>query len=145
MANFRKLLVAVIGAVSLVGAGGVSVAAHDGGTLIEFDSMTPVTGAAVGTVNDRGIKGGGLAWAITSGSGEVDRQGNVEVQVTQGDDTVVRRGVAAGETLVTDGVDKLQPGMKVTLGTPGGESGNSAGGRAPRDTSGGGGTGKKKT
>ena len=82
MANFRKLLVAVIGAVSLVGAGGVSVAAHDGGTLIEFDSMTPVTGAAVGTVNDRGIKGGGLAWAITSGSGEVDRQGNVEVQVT---------------------------------------------------------------
>jgi membrane fusion protein, multidrug efflux system len=70
---------------------------------------------------------------------------NVEVQITQGDDTVIRRGIAAGETVVTDGVDKLQPGMKVTLGAPGGESGNSAGGRAPRDTSGGGGTGKKKT
>jgi hypothetical protein len=82
MANFRRLLVAVIGAVSLVGAGTVSVAAHDGGTLVEFDSMTPVTGAAVGAVNDRGITGGGKAWAITSGSGEVDRQGNVEVQVT---------------------------------------------------------------
>ena len=82
MANFQRFLVAVIGAVSLVGAGAVSVAAHDGGTLVEFDSMTPVTGAAVNAVNDRGITGGGKAWAITSGSGEVDRQGNVEVQVT---------------------------------------------------------------
>ena len=69
---------------------------------------------------------------------------NVEVQVTQGDDTVVRRGVAPGETVVTDGVDKLQPGTKVTLGAPGGEPGNAAGGRAPSDTSGGGGAGKKK-
>jgi membrane fusion protein, multidrug efflux system len=69
---------------------------------------------------------------------------NVEVQVTQGDDTVVRRGIAAGETVVTDGVDKLQPGTKVTLGAPGGEAGNAAGGRAPGDTSGGGGSGKKK-
>lgn len=33
-------------------------------------------------MNDRGSKGGGLAWAITSGSGEVDHQGTVEVQVT---------------------------------------------------------------
>ena len=69
---------------------------------------------------------------------------NVEVQVTQGDDTVVRKGIAAGETVVTDGVDKLQPGTKVTLGAPGGESGKSAGGREPRDTSGGGGGKKKK-
>jgi multidrug efflux system membrane fusion protein len=69
---------------------------------------------------------------------------NVEVQVTQGDDTVVRKGIAAGETVVTDGVDKLQPGTKVTLGAPGGEPGSAAGGRAPRDTSGGGGAGKKK-
>ena len=44
---------------------------------------------------------------------------NVEVQLTQADDTVLRRGVSAGEVVVTDGVDKLQPGMKVTLGTPG--------------------------
>jgi multidrug efflux system membrane fusion protein len=65
---------------------------------------------------------------------------NVEVQITQGDDTVIRRGVAAGETVVTDGVDKLQPGMKVTLGAPGPPSGagNSDGARARRDASGGG-------
>ena len=65
---------------------------------------------------------------------------NVEVQITQGDDTVIRRGVAAGETVVTDGVDKLQPGTKVTLGAPGAPSGagNSDGARAQRDASSGG-------
>jgi multidrug efflux system membrane fusion protein len=71
---------------------------------------------------------------------------NVEVQITQGDDTVIRRGVAAGETVVTDGVDKLQPGMKVVLGTPGSPSGESpnSGGQARRDASGGGATQKRK-
>ena len=81
MGRIRKLLVAAVAAASLVGAGTVAVAAHERGTLIEFDSMTPVTGAAVGVVNDRGIKGGGLPWVITSGRGEVDRHGNVEVKV----------------------------------------------------------------
>jgi hypothetical protein len=51
------------------------------GTLVEFDSMTPVTGAAVGTVNDRGITGGGKPWVIKSGRGEVDRNGAVDVYV----------------------------------------------------------------
>ena len=82
MRSWRRLLVATVGALSLVGAGSVSVAGHEGGSLIEFDSMTPVTGAAVGTVNDRGIKGGGLPWAINSGSGEVSRHGHVSVEVT---------------------------------------------------------------
>lgn len=81
MGYFRRVLVAVFGAASLIGAGTLSVAAHDRGTLVEFDSMTPVTGAAVATVNDRGIKGGGLPWVITSGRGEVDRNGDVDVQV----------------------------------------------------------------
>jgi multidrug efflux system membrane fusion protein len=40
---------------------------------------------------------------------------NVEVQLTQGDDTTIGKGIAPGETVVTDGVDKLQPGMKVAL------------------------------
>lgn len=81
MALWRRFLVASVGALSLLGAGTVGVGASEG-TLIEFDSMTPITGPAVGAVNDRGIKGGGLPWAITAGSGEVDRQGNVSVQVT---------------------------------------------------------------
>ncbi len=81
MGHFRRIIVAVFGAVSLVGAGSLSVAAHDRGTLVEFDSMTPVTGAAVGKVNERGITGGGLPWVIRSGRGEVDWQGNVDVRV----------------------------------------------------------------
>jgi len=45
---------------------------------------------------------------------------NVEVQLTEGDDTAVRGGVSAGEVVVVDGVDKLQPGAKVVLSVPGG-------------------------
>ena len=44
--------------------------------------MTPVTGGAVGTVNGRGITGGGKPWVIASGSGEVDRNGAVHVSVS---------------------------------------------------------------
>ncbi|HVP90162.1 MAG TPA: MdtA/MuxA family multidrug efflux RND transporter periplasmic adaptor subunit [Terriglobales bacterium] len=40
---------------------------------------------------------------------------NVDVQLTQGEDTVVRQGLAAGETVVIDGVDKLQAGTRVSL------------------------------
>jgi hypothetical protein len=82
MASWRRFLVSGIGALSQVGAGTVGVGAQPNDTLIEFDSMTPVTGAAVGTVNDRGITGGGLPWAITAGSGELNRQGHIEVMVT---------------------------------------------------------------
>jgi multidrug efflux system membrane fusion protein len=39
----------------------------------------------------------------------------VEVQLTEGDDTAIRRGVSAGDVVVVDGVDKLQPGTKVSL------------------------------
>jgi hypothetical protein len=83
MANWRRFLVAAVGALSLFGSGTVSAAAHEGGTLIEFDSMTGITGdALVGKLNDRNILGGGAPWAITSGSGEVDRRGHVSVEVT---------------------------------------------------------------
>jgi hypothetical protein len=44
--------------------------------------MIPVTGSAVGTVNHRGITGGGLPWAITSGTGELNRDGSLHVRVT---------------------------------------------------------------
>jgi multidrug efflux system membrane fusion protein len=61
---------------------------------------------------------------------------NVDVQLTEGDDTAIRKGVAPGETVVVDGVDKLQPGMKVALAsaTPRGSAGpgGSAGPRGSR-------------
>lgn len=56
---------------------------------------------------------------------------NVAVQLTQGDDTVIRQGVAAREVVVIDGVDKLQQGSKVALNAAGsGPAGGSPAGRA---------------
>ncbi len=44
----------------------------------------------------------------------------VEPRLTEGDDTAVRKGVSAGEMVVVDGVDKLQPGTLVTPAPTGG-------------------------
>ncbi len=82
MRTFVRVLVLTIGALGLLVASAAPSAADEGGNLTDFSSMTPVTGAAVGTVNDRGIKGGGLPWAITSGTGTVSHQGTVDVTVT---------------------------------------------------------------
>ncbi|HEY6364638.1 MAG TPA: MdtA/MuxA family multidrug efflux RND transporter periplasmic adaptor subunit [Candidatus Binatia bacterium] len=43
---------------------------------------------------------------------------NVEVQGSEGDQTAISRGLSAGEMVVTDGVDRLQPGMKVAVRAP---------------------------
>ncbi len=42
----------------------------------------------------------------------------IEVQGTEGDETAVKRGLAAGERVVTDGLEKLRPGSKVSLPKP---------------------------
>lgn len=42
----------------------------------------------------------------------------VEVLATDGDDTALKQGVAGGETVITDGLDKLRPGSKVILPKP---------------------------
>ena len=82
MARVRSALVALLGAASLVVGSAAAASAHHSPDLVSFESMTTVTGSAVGAVNDRGIVGGGKPWVITSGSGEVDRDGNVHVTVT---------------------------------------------------------------
>jgi hypothetical protein len=81
MAYFRRLLVGVLGALTLIGAGTVAVGASDS-RLIEFDSMTGVAAGGTNVQNDRGIFSGGAPWVISSGAGTVDRQGNLSVQVT---------------------------------------------------------------
>jgi len=40
---------------------------------------------------------------------------NIVTGPTEGDDTVVESGIEAGALVVTDGVDKLQPGSKVSI------------------------------
>jgi hypothetical protein len=82
MRAFGKMLVAAIGALSLAAVAGATALANEDHRILQFDSMTAVTGDAVGTVNDRGLTGGGLPWVITSGSGEVTRGGHVQVTVT---------------------------------------------------------------
>ena len=82
MTHLRKVLVAALSAVSVVAAGSATVLAHEDHLILQFSSMTPITGSAVGAVNDRGLVGGGKAWAITSGSGSVSRGGHVMVNVT---------------------------------------------------------------
>ncbi len=42
----------------------------------------------------------------------------VDVQGTDGDDTAIGKGLAGGETVVTDGLEKLRPGSKVALPKP---------------------------
>lgn len=42
----------------------------------------------------------------------------IEVQGTEGDDTAVNRGLQAGEMVITDGLEKLRPGSKVSLPKP---------------------------
>jgi hypothetical protein len=82
MTVWRKSILGIVGAMSLAAAGTLSVGADAGGNqFFEFDSMTPVTGSAVGVVNDRGIKGGGLPWVITSAHGWVHRDGHVDANV----------------------------------------------------------------
>jgi membrane fusion protein, multidrug efflux system len=44
----------------------------------------------------------------------------VEVRLTEGDTTAISKGLAAGEVVVTEGVDKLQSGSKVETARPGG-------------------------
>jgi len=82
MRGFARLLLASTLTLGLLAAGASTGLAKEGGNLIVFDSMTPVTGAAVGVPNDRGINGGGVAWAITSGTGTVSHKGAVDVTVT---------------------------------------------------------------
>src|SRR5262245_46840429 len=59
----------------------------------------------------------------------------IDVQLTEGDDAAIRKGVTAGESVVIDGVDKLQPGSKVAVAGAtsgaGGASGASGAAAAP--------------
>jgi multidrug efflux system membrane fusion protein len=40
---------------------------------------------------------------------------NIEARLSEGDQTAIRSGVAPGDVVVTEGVDRLQPGARVTV------------------------------
>jgi len=82
MRRFGRVLATAIAVLGLLGASAAPGFADEKGNLTDFSSMTPVTGAAVGTINDRGVKGGGLPWVISTGVGTVGQDGTVDVTVT---------------------------------------------------------------
>ena len=47
----------------------------------------------------------------------------IELEATDGDETAVKKGLQGGETVVTDGLEKLRPGAKVALPKPAGAKG----------------------
>jgi hypothetical protein len=82
MGRLIRTLIAAVGVLVLFATLVTPARADEGGNLTDFSTMTPVTGSAVGAVNDRGITGGGLPWVIFAGSGTVSHQGMVDVTVT---------------------------------------------------------------
>lgn len=48
---------------------------------------------------------------------------NVTVQITEGDSSAIASGLQPGDRVITEGVDRLQPGMTVTMRLPGGDNG----------------------
>jgi hypothetical protein len=84
-----RLLLATMGAAALAGVvsvasalGVTAPASADPGTILKFDTMTPVTGPYVGTANPiRAVPGGGLPWIITAGTGSVKTDGHLLVHV----------------------------------------------------------------
>jgi multidrug efflux pump subunit AcrA (membrane-fusion protein) len=43
---------------------------------------------------------------------------SIEVQLTEGNQSSIASGLKSGETVVTDGIDKLGPGTKVNVRPP---------------------------
>lgn len=59
-----------------------SAASTSSGTILEFDTMAPVTEPFTGDANPiRGVPGGGLPWEIDSAKGELRSDGRVEIEV----------------------------------------------------------------
>lgn len=116
MNRWRTLLVAVLGALTVAGAGTMSAAAEPRDSLIQFDSMTPI---GSGAPTARGLPGGGLPWTITAGSGAVDRQGDVRVMVKG---LVLAAGPKTGQNPFPEyeaAVSCLTPGGVMNVVTPG--------------------------
>jgi len=84
MSKIRWLLaamgVALVGLVSVLGV--TTSASADPGTILKFDTMTPVTGPYVGNGNPlRTVPGRGLPWMIRAGTGSLKSDGHLLVHV----------------------------------------------------------------
>jgi hypothetical protein len=85
----RQLRLAFLGALGLGAILALATTAGASGgkveppKILEFSTMTPVVVPFTGATHAiRGIGGGGVPWLITSGRGELDKTGKLEVSVT---------------------------------------------------------------
>jgi hypothetical protein len=80
----RRVLLSCLGAVTIAAVLAVASTVSAGTpTVLEFETMAPVTGPYVGTdALKRGVVGGGLPWQIASAKGELKASGELEVSVT---------------------------------------------------------------
>jgi len=78
MRIFGRVVITAVCVGGLIAASAVPTFADEKGNLTDFSSMTAIP---VGGMVVRGITGGGLPWAITSGTGTVSQQGVVDVNV----------------------------------------------------------------
>ena len=87
----RRVLATIAGVLAAAAIGVQAGDAHPGGdrghrgagkSILEFDTMAPVTGQFVGTANPvRGVPGGGLPWMLDRARGELRRDGRLDVRV----------------------------------------------------------------
>lgn len=75
------------------------------------------------TALQRGPNMATFVYVVKDGTDKTVELRNVVVGPVEGDDTLIEKGLSAGDVVVTDGVDKLQPGSKVTLPAPKPEGG----------------------
>ena len=82
LAGIRGLLLAGAIPVALLLAAQAPLAAAKPHQILEFDTMVGVPPALTGAASPiRGINGGGLAWTIASGRGELTTSGHLEIKV----------------------------------------------------------------
>jgi hypothetical protein len=78
----RLMGLAVLAGVIALGLVFQAMAGSSDAKVLEFDRMAPVVPPFTGAANPiRGINGGGVPWAITSGRGELKENGKLEIEV----------------------------------------------------------------
>ena len=124
MRIFGRVLITALCAAGMVAASAVPTFADEKGNLTDFSSMTAIP---VGGMVVRGITGGALPWAITSGTGTVSQRGVVDVTVkglvipALGGKNPVANFEATVSCLTPDGIVNVSTG-RFNATMPGGNS-----------------------
>lgn len=82
MKRILTLFAAALTAIVMSAPASSQLAQADGQTILQFETMAPVTGPFVGTANPiRGVPGGGFPWMINQAEGNLQSDGSLQVEV----------------------------------------------------------------